>query len=47
MYPYQAADPEVEKSALKNQADSLQAQLEDIQNRLSELETGSRPEKSE
>jgi hypothetical protein len=38
--PYQAPDPEWEKQALKNQADALQNQLEQIRKRLKELESG-------
>lgn len=36
--PYREPDPEMEKQALKNQADALQAELEYIQKRLSEIE---------
>jgi hypothetical protein len=39
--PYQKPDPEMEKQALKNQADALQSELDFIKNRLSEIETGS------
>lgn len=38
--PYVEPDPELQKQALKNQADALQAQLDLIQKRLSDLETG-------
>jgi hypothetical protein len=38
--PYQSPDPETEKQALKSQADALQAELELIKKRLSELEAG-------
>jgi hypothetical protein len=38
--PYQNPNPELEKQALKNQADFLQSELEQIKKRLSELETG-------
>jgi len=36
--PYQNPDPEMEKQALKNQADALQAELAAIQERLANLE---------
>jgi hypothetical protein len=39
--PYPPPDPEWEKQALKNQADALQAQLEQIRKRLDEIESGS------
>jgi hypothetical protein len=40
-YPttYPKPDPEMEKRALKNQAEALQSQLESIQKRLAEIET--------
>ena len=38
--PYQAPDPEMEKQALRNQAEALQEDLELIRKRLSDLETG-------
>ncbi|MEW5722679.1 MAG: DUF5320 domain-containing protein [Thermodesulfobacteriota bacterium] len=38
--PYLNPEPELEKQALKNQADALQAELEAIKQRLSELEAG-------
>jgi hypothetical protein len=38
--PYQTPDPETEKQALKNQSDALQSQLNMIQKRLEEIETG-------
>ena len=37
--PYQKPDPEMEKQALKRQADALQSELDFIQKRLSEIET--------
>ncbi|MBN1518314.1 DUF5320 domain-containing protein [Candidatus Sumerlaeota bacterium] len=37
-------DPEMEKQALKNQADALQSELELIQKRLAEMETGTAEE---
>ncbi len=37
--PYQKADPEMEKQALKNQADALEAELNLLKKRLSEIET--------
>ncbi|MBE7558463.1 DUF5320 domain-containing protein [bacterium] len=39
--PYPFPDPQLEKQALKNQADALQAQLDSIKRRLGELETPS------
>ncbi|MEW6363466.1 MAG: DUF5320 domain-containing protein [Acidobacteriota bacterium] len=36
--PYAKADPELEKHALKSQAQAIQAELDSIQSRLSELE---------
>ncbi|MBN1630023.1 MAG: DUF5320 domain-containing protein [Thermoleophilia bacterium] len=38
--PFVEPDPELQKQALKNQADGLQAQLDLIQKRLSDLEAG-------
>lgn len=38
--PFQKPDPEMEKQALKNQADALQSELEFIKKRLSEIESG-------
>lgn len=38
--PYPEPDPEAQKQALKSQADALQAQLDLIKKRLSDLETG-------
>lgn len=38
--PYTEPDPAIEKQALKNQADALQAQLDLVRKRLSDLETG-------
>jgi hypothetical protein len=37
--PYQNPDPENEKQALKNQADTLQSQLEWIRKRLEDIES--------
>ena len=37
--PYQKSDPELEKQALGNQAEMLQAELDAIKNRLEELNT--------
>lgn len=42
--PYQETSPEMEKLALKNQAESLQSQLDFIKKRLSEIETGTTAE---
>jgi hypothetical protein len=36
---YAAPDPEIEKQALKHQADALQAELDLIKKRLGEIET--------
>lgn len=36
--PYRASDPELEKQALKNQAEALQSELDLIRKRLSEIE---------
>jgi hypothetical protein len=38
--PYRSPDPEVEKQALKNQADALHSELNLIKKRLDEIETG-------
>ncbi|MBN1504693.1 MAG: DUF5320 domain-containing protein [Candidatus Eisenbacteria bacterium] len=38
--PYSKLDPDVEKQALKNQADALQAELEMVKKRLDEIEAG-------
>jgi hypothetical protein len=38
--PYQATNPEAEKQLLKNQAGALQSQLDQIRNRLDDLESG-------
>ena len=45
-YPafYQNPDPDLEKRALKNQADALQSELESIKRRLSDIETGTETE---
>jgi len=37
--PYQKPDPEMEKQALKNQAEALQSELDFIKKRLGEIET--------
>ncbi len=42
--PYQKPDPEMEKQALKNQAEALQSELDFIKKRLDEIETGSTAE---
>lgn len=42
--PYQKPDPEVEKQALKNQADALQSELDLIKNRLGEMEAATTAE---
>lgn len=42
--PYQKPDPDLEKQALKGQAEALQSELEFIKKRLSELESGSEVE---
>ncbi|MDD5451896.1 MAG: DUF5320 domain-containing protein [Desulfovibrionales bacterium] len=39
--PYQEPNAEMEKQALKSQADALQSELELIKKRLAEIETGS------
>lgn len=46
VYPalYQNPDPDLEKRALKNQADALQSELESIKRRLSDIETGTEAE---
>jgi hypothetical protein len=38
--PYQAPDPEAEKQLLKNRADALQSQLDQIRKRLEDIEGG-------
>jgi len=38
--PHQEPDPEMEKQALKNQAEALQSELDFIKKRLGEIETG-------
>lgn len=42
--PYQTPDPNLEKQALKNQAEALQSELDFIKKRLSEFETGTAAE---
>lgn len=42
--PYQKPDPETEKQALISQAEALQAELDFIKKRLSEIETGTAAE---
>jgi hypothetical protein len=42
--PYQKADPEMEKQALKNQAEALQSELDFIKKRLGEIETSPKAE---
>lgn len=37
--PYQEPDPEIERQALKNQADALQSELDFIKKRMGEIET--------
>jgi hypothetical protein len=39
--PYQKPDPEIEKQALKNQAEALQSDLDFIRKRLAEIESES------
>ena len=39
--PFQKPDPEIEKQALKNQAKALQSELDLINQRLAEVESGS------
>jgi hypothetical protein len=38
--PYAKPDPEIEKRSLKSQAEALRSQLDFIQKRLAEMETG-------
>jgi len=38
--PYVQPDPEIQKQTLKDQADALQAELDLVKKRLSDLETG-------
>ena len=38
--PYQAPNPEMEKQALKSQADALQAEMNAIRKRLADIEAG-------
>jgi hypothetical protein len=42
--PYQKPDPEMEKQALKSQADALQSELGLIKKRLDEIESGTAAE---
>jgi hypothetical protein len=42
--PYQKPDPELEKQALKNQAEALQSELDLIKKRLDELQAGATAE---
>jgi len=42
--PYQNPDPNLEKEALKSQAEALQSELDFIKKRLSEIETGTAAE---
>jgi len=42
--PYQEPNPEMEKQALKSQADALQSELDFIKKRLDEIETGTAAE---
>jgi hypothetical protein len=42
--PYQKPDPELEKQALKNQAEALQSELDLIKKRLDEIEAGATSE---
>ncbi len=39
--PYQAPNPEMEKQALKSQADALQTEMDAIRKRLDDIEAGS------
>ncbi len=41
LVPYQKPDPEMEKQALKSQAEAMQSELDFIKKRLDEIETGS------
>jgi len=38
--PYQAPNPEMEKQALKSQAEALQSEMDSIKKRLADIETG-------
>jgi len=38
--PFQKPDPELEKQMLKNQAQTLQSELDSIKKRLGEIDTG-------
>ena len=38
--PYQAPNPEMEKQALKSQADALQAEMDAIRKRIADIEAG-------
>jgi hypothetical protein len=42
--PYQMAEPETEKLALKNHAEALQSELDLVRKRLSEIDTKSAEE---
>lgn len=42
--PYNDYSPETEKQMLKNQAEALQAEMDDIKKRLEELESGTKTE---
>lgn len=42
--PYQQANPEMEKQALKQQAEDLQSELDSIKKRLDEIESGTAAE---
>jgi hypothetical protein len=44
--PYQQPDPEMEKEALKNQAQMLRSELDFIEKRLDEMESGTKEEQS-
>jgi ribosomal protein L15 len=42
--PYRESDPEFEKQVLKSQADTLQAELDDIKKRLAKIDSEERKE---
>ena len=44
--PYPKPDPEIEKQALRNQAEALESELNSIKKRLSEIEAGNAAERS-